>query len=64
MISKTISPQSKTQLLTVIQKLKPSTKFEIVEVFSGSDKQTINKLFDRYLKQKGHFSVMFIDGEK
>ena len=64
MISKTISPQSKTQLLTVIQKLKPSTKFEIVEVFSGGDKQTINKLFDRYLKQKGHFSVMFIDGEK
>jgi hypothetical protein len=64
MISQTKSPQSKTHLVSVIQKLKPSTKFEVVEVFNSSDKQTINKMFDKYHKQNGHFSVMFIDGGK
>jgi len=64
MISTTQSPKNKTQLVNQINKLPINTKFEVIEVFSTSDKQSINKTFDRYHKQNGHFSVMFIDGGK
>jgi len=63
MISSTQSPKSKTQLVQQIGKLSPSTKFEVVEVFSMKDKPTMNKLFDKHLKN-GHFTILFIDGGK
>lgn len=63
MISSTQSPKSKTQLVQQIGKLSPSTKFETVEVFSMKDKPTMNKLFDKHLKN-GHFTILFINGGK
>jgi uncharacterized protein with PIN domain len=63
MISSTNIPKTKTQLVQQISKLSPSTKFEVVEVFSMKDKPTMNKLFDKHLKN-GHFTILFIDGGK
>ena len=63
MISTTKSPQSKSQLVSLIQKLPSSTKFKVVEVLSMKDKPLINKEFDLH-KKKGNFSVLFIEGEK
>lgn len=64
MISTTTSPKNKSQLVTTIQKMSPNTKFDVIEVFSSTDKQSVMKMFDNYLRQNGHFSVMFINGGK
>ena len=59
MLSKISSP-SKNELLRKITSTN-SMKISVVEVFSKTDKPTINKEIDRLLR-KGHFSVIFIDG--
>ncbi len=62
MISTTQSPKNKTQLVQQIGKLPQTTKFETIEVFSMKDKPTINKTFDKHLKNSNHFTVLFING--
>ena len=56
-------PKSKTDLVRSINKLPYNAKFETVEVFSMKDKPTMNKFFDKHLKN-GHFTILFIDGGK
>ena len=61
MISSTQQPKTKNQLVSSISRLPTNTKFEVTEVFSMKDKPTINKLFDKHMRD-GHFSVLFIKG--
>lgn len=62
MISKTTSLKSKTQLVQQINGLPSNTKFDVVEVFSMKDKPSMNKMFDKHMKD-GHFTILFIRGD-
>ena len=59
MISNISPPKNKTQLISLLQKLPPSTKVEVKEVLSTNDKLSINRLIDGKLK-KGGFSLIFV----
>jgi len=63
MIPSTNKPKSKTELVRSINKLPNNVKFETIEVFSMKDKPTINKSFDNHIR-KGHFTVLFIEGDQ
>ena len=62
MLSDIQSPKTKTQLVSLIQKLPTKTKFDVVEVFSSADKPEVIKQFEKHLKL-GHFTILMI-GDK
>ena len=62
MLSQTQSPKTKTQLVSLIQKLPTNVKFDVIEVFSSADKPEVIKEFDKNLKQ-GHFTILMIGGK-
>ena len=62
MLSKITTPKTKSELLKSIQILR-NPKIEVLEVWDRSDKIKLNQQFDKMIV-KGHFSVIFLRGEK
>ena len=62
MLSKITIPKTKSELLKSIQNLR-NPKIEVLEVWDRSDKTKLNQQFDKMIV-KGHFSVIFLRGEK
>ena len=58
MLSKLTTPKSKSELIKSIQSI-ANPKIEVVDVFSRSDKQKLNRHFDKMIVN-GHFSIIFI----
>ena len=64
MISSTTQPKTIRELGSQISKKSTSTSFEVIEVFSKTDKTKLTNQFDRFIKNNGHFSVIFIGEPK
>ena len=62
MLGKIITPKTKSELLKSIQNLR-NPKIEVLEVWGRSDKTKLNQQFDKMIV-KGHFSAIFLRGEK
>jgi hypothetical protein len=63
MISSTNQPKTIRELGNQISNKSNSTSFEVIEIFSRTDKTKLSNQFDRFLRNNGHFSVIFL-GEK
>ena len=61
MISSTHAPKNKSELIRSINQLPSNIKFDVIEVFSKNDKETVNKLFNQYAS-RGQCSVIIIAG--
>lgn len=64
MISKTSQPKSIKEVGSQISKKPSSTSFEVIEVFSKTDKTKLISVFTRFLRTTRHFSVIFIEDSK
>jgi len=64
MISSTTQPKNIRELGIQISKKSTSTSFEVIEIFSRTDKTNLSNQFDRFLRNSGHFSVIFIGESK
>ncbi len=59
MISSTLAPRNKSELIRAINQLPSNIKFDVIEAFSKNDNVTVNKLFDQYAS-RGQCSVIII----
>lgn len=60
MISSIKPPKNKSELVQSINRLPTNVKFDVIEVSSSTDKPSVIKVIDQYVR-KGGFSVVFIE---
>ena len=61
MISSTLAPKNKSELIRSINQLPSNIKFDVIEVFSNKDRATVNRLFVQYASRR-QCSVIIITG--
>lgn len=59
MIGEFRKPRTKTELVQSINRLPTNVKFDVIEVSSSTDKSSVIKLIDQYVR-KGNFSVILV----